>query len=202
MTATLPSAAADPVSRDLRARILEEATRLFADQGFSATSMRQLVEACACTKPSLYYYFDSKETLFREVVELHMTACSSVIAALDAETGTVRQAIDRAVEAYLSWAVANPLALRLLQRVETRPEIDAPDLNIAAARELHLQMISRLIERGIERGELRSDIIPLDCALVLAGSLSFQFELALGMDRWDRDQIRRTIDLIFQGIAA
>jgi hypothetical protein len=63
-------------------------------------------------------------------------------------------------------------------------------------------MISRLIERGIERGELRSDIIPLDCALVLAGSLSFQFELALGMDRWDRDQIRRTIDLIFQGIAA
>lgn len=202
MTTTLPTAAADPVSRDLRARILEEATRLFADQGFSATSMRQLVEACACTKPSLYYYFDSKETLFREVVELHMAACSSVIAALDGETGTVRQAIDRAVEAYLSWAVANPLALRLLQRVETRPEIDAPDLNIAAARELHLQMISRLIERGIERGELRSDIIPLDCALVLAGSLSFQFELALGMDRWDRDQIRRTIDLIFQGIAA
>lgn len=186
----------------LRARIIEEATRLFADQGFSATSMRQLVDACGCTKPSLYYYFDSKETLFLEVVELHMKACSSVIEALHDQRGSVRAAIDRAVDAYVSWAEANPLALRLLQRVETQPELDAPALNIGAARELHLQMISRLIERGIEAGEIRSDIVPLDGALVLAGSLSFQFEMALGLGRWDRVQIRRTIDLIFDGISA
>lgn len=188
--------------RALRSRILAEATRLFAEQGFSATSVRQVAEACNCTKPSLYYYFDSKETLFREVVDLHMTACGQVVEALVTSGAGVREAIRGAVDGYIDWAESNPHALRLLQRVEVRPEEGAPELSCAAARELHLQMISSLIERGISSGELRTDVDPGECALVIAGALSFQFELSIDAGRWDREQIHRTIDLIFDGIAA
>lgn len=188
--------------RDLRAQIIDEATRLFAEQGFSATSVRQLVEACQCTKPSLYYYFDSKETLFREVVDRHLDACNAVIAALIAEATEVRRAVHDAVAGYIAWAESNPSALRLLQRVEVRPEEGAPEISCAAAREVQLQMTSNLIARGIASGELRADVIPEDCALVIAGALSFQFELAIGSGRWDREQIHRTVDLIFDGISA
>lgn len=188
--------------RDLRSRILAAATELFAEKGFSATSVRELVEACRCTKPSLYYYFDSKETLFEKVVEHHMQACSSVIGSLESVGGGIREAVHGAVTTWVDWAIENPHALRLLQRVETRPEEGAPELNIAAARDFHLQLITSLIERGIGGGEIRPEVVPADCALIIAGSLSFQFELALGTGEWDRPRIHRTVDLIFDGIAA
>jgi AcrR family transcriptional regulator len=186
----------------LRQRILDEATRLFAEQGFSATSVRQLVEACECTKPSLYYYFESKETLFEQVIERHLQTCTQVIEALTCADGGARAAIHASLDGYISWAEANPNALRLLQRLESRPEDEAPCFNIAANRELHLQMITNLIERGMASGELRADIDPGDCALIIAGAFSLQFEMAVAAGRWDREQIHRTVDLIFDGIAA
>lgn len=188
--------------RGLRERIIEIATRLFAEHGFSGTSVRKLVEACGCTKPALYYYFDNKETLFREVVAMHMDRTSRMIAEAVDGPGPVRARIHAAVAGFVAYARAEPTVMRLLQRIETQPEDGAPEVNIMATRELHLQMLSKLVQQGIESGQLRAGMAPLDCALVLAGALSFQFELALARDAWDEQQIHRTVDLIFDGISA
>ena len=68
---TVPSEATSPrpsaPTSELRTRILREATRLFAEKGYAATSVREVVEASGCTKPALYYYFKSKDALFLEV---------------------------------------------------------------------------------------------------------------------------------------
>lgn len=39
------------------------AARLFAERGYDATSVREIVEAAGVTKPTLYYHFGSKEGL-------------------------------------------------------------------------------------------------------------------------------------------
>jgi AcrR family transcriptional regulator len=44
--------------------ILAVAARLFADRGYDASSMREIAEAAGVTKPTVYYYFQSKEGLF------------------------------------------------------------------------------------------------------------------------------------------
>jgi AcrR family transcriptional regulator len=51
----------------LRERILASAVRLFAEQGFDATSVQQIVEDAAVTKGALYHYFDSKNELLFEI---------------------------------------------------------------------------------------------------------------------------------------
>ena len=48
-----------------REDILAAAARLFADQGFSATSMNQVAEACGVAKPTLYHYFQDKQDAAR-----------------------------------------------------------------------------------------------------------------------------------------
>lgn len=45
------------------AHIARVAARLFADRGFDATSVREIVEASGVTKPTLYYHFGSKQGL-------------------------------------------------------------------------------------------------------------------------------------------
>jgi AcrR family transcriptional regulator len=49
--------------------ILEAAARLFAVRGYSATSMRDIAEACAMLPGSLYYHFAAKEDLLVAVYE-------------------------------------------------------------------------------------------------------------------------------------
>jgi AcrR family transcriptional regulator len=55
-----------------RERIPQVALRLFAEKGYEATSMREIAEHLGITKPALYYHFDSKEAIVRELLrELH-----------------------------------------------------------------------------------------------------------------------------------
>lgn len=48
-------------------RMLHEAARLFAERGYDAVSVREIVEASDVKKPTLYYHFDSKEGLATEL---------------------------------------------------------------------------------------------------------------------------------------
>jgi len=52
-----------------RARIQSVALRLFADQGYESTSMRQISEQLGITKAALYYHFTSKEAIVRALIE-------------------------------------------------------------------------------------------------------------------------------------
>ncbi|HET7536025.1 MAG TPA: TetR/AcrR family transcriptional regulator, partial [Candidatus Didemnitutus sp.] len=49
-------------------KILDAAEKLFANNGFNATSMRQITAAAQVNLAAINYHFDSKETLYREVV--------------------------------------------------------------------------------------------------------------------------------------
>ena len=52
-----------------RERLLETATELFAEKGYAAASVREIVEKAGVSKPVLYYYFKSKEGLFYAILE-------------------------------------------------------------------------------------------------------------------------------------
>ncbi len=49
-------------------RLLDSALTLFANKGYTATTTRDIIEAAGVTKPVLYHYCDSKESLFRRLV--------------------------------------------------------------------------------------------------------------------------------------
>ena len=50
-------------------RIIDTAARLFAAQGFAATSIEQVASACSAGKDTIYRRFPSKTALFEAVVE-------------------------------------------------------------------------------------------------------------------------------------
>ena len=54
-------------------RIISEAERMFAAHGYKGVAMSQLADACAISKPALYYYFRDKQELYTEVL-LHQLA--------------------------------------------------------------------------------------------------------------------------------
>ena len=53
-------------TRDL---LVSEATRLFAERGFEATSVEAVLDAAGVSRGSLYHHFRSKEALFEAVLD-------------------------------------------------------------------------------------------------------------------------------------
>ncbi len=66
MAAIAPSSRPTKAARTRR-RILDAAARLFAEKGYSVTSLREIAEAADLKDGSLYYHFTSKEELVDEV---------------------------------------------------------------------------------------------------------------------------------------
>lgn len=54
---------------DVRAALLQAATRRFAAQGFSGTSVQELADDVGIKKPSLLYWFPSKDALREAVLD-------------------------------------------------------------------------------------------------------------------------------------
>ena len=56
-------------THSLRESIIEQAGELFREQGYTATSIKQIAKASGCTTAALYYYFeDGKHHILREVI--------------------------------------------------------------------------------------------------------------------------------------
>jgi AcrR family transcriptional regulator len=81
-----------------RERILDAALTLFAEQGYDATSMREISEQLGITKAALYYHFDSK---------------AEIVRAMLAET-------EQKVSELAAWARAQPNTPELRRQVLTR----------------------------------------------------------------------------------
>ncbi len=105
-----------------RQTILQGAARAFSDGGFAATSMDAIAGAAGITKLILYRHFDSKEELYRSVIEdvetLLAEEFAGSLARGEREGMTAR--------AFLNVARENPDGFRLLWRHSARePQFSA-----------------------------------------------------------------------------
>ena len=62
------------------ARVLEEASKLFALHGYAAVSMRQIASACGLQVGALYNHFPTKQAILHQMMVEHL---ETLLAALD-----------------------------------------------------------------------------------------------------------------------
>lgn len=99
-----------------RKSILKGAAAAFSEGGFAATSMESIAAAAGITKLILYRHFDSKEDLYRSViedVETHLAEEFAGSLARGERTGMTARA-------FLNVARENPDGFRLLWRHSSR----------------------------------------------------------------------------------
>jgi len=65
---------------NVKQTILEKALDLFSVKGYEGVSVSELTEAAGITKPTLYYYFNSKEGLFDAVCNVYYDKLNKLVA--------------------------------------------------------------------------------------------------------------------------
>jgi AcrR family transcriptional regulator len=98
-----------------RERILAEATRLFAEHGYEATSTRAIAEAVGLNIATIAYHVGSKADLYREVMQrAHraqrelVTRAARELAGCDPTPQATMEAMRSFADAYLDFSVTHP----------------------------------------------------------------------------------------------
>jgi len=106
-----------------RDRIVDAALRLFSERGTSAVSVRELADAAGVTVPGLYYHFDSKAELIREVYQARFSRPEAPFVV--PEAGPIEHLITEQARREFRGLVADREFLRLMQREAVLGDADA-----------------------------------------------------------------------------
>ncbi len=193
---------------DRPVEILVAAIELFGEVGFARTKLEDVAKRAGVSKGTLYLYFDSKETLFREMVRSRVTAHLELGETLLAQTGrTARELLEQFIRRW--WEIARQPEMARITRLLHAELGNFPEL----ARFFVDEVISRtrrqitaLVALGVERGEFRAvpNAFPSAAiaSLVVHGALRQRFFAPHDPEALTDDQvIDGIVDLVFHGMA-
>ncbi len=149
--------------------ILMHATKLFAKNGFCATSIREIAKAAGTTVRNIYYYFGSKEELYDRIIEATVNDFSAAIRnTLQSEMTLTEQLAAMTVAKY-RFIDKNPDRMRIFFREWFAPERASSSNQHARADFLQaLGGMIYMVRDRIARGEI-GNVDPEQAAWLLLG---------------------------------
>jgi TetR/AcrR family transcriptional regulator len=187
----------------IREELMRAALTLFTQRGYSATTVRELVEAAGVTKPVLYYYFGSKEGLFLELMRTHFGRLEAVVDVYRKGEGNVRKRLTAMLNTGFAYVQQDRDFIRLMHAAYFGPPGEAPYFDFDAYHQRYHDLITRFFTEGIERGEFRPGNAG-DMAWIILGTVEIAIEdqICSQASRIDRDTLKRLLNLVFDGLAA
>lgn len=144
----------------MKERIIQKGSELFHDNGFHQTSIQDIVEALGVTKGTFYYYFTSKEEL---LMEIHLRYINEVLK----KQKTIMENPEFDSKTKIKEVMT--MLIKLIDKEGANAKIFFREIN--NLHEKHLEFIlkkrkefylnlQKIVEEGIEKGELRPDLRP------------------------------------------
>lgn len=146
-----------------RAAVLGEARRIFADKGYHATSIDDIIEAAGIARGTFYLYFESKRAIFDELLDELFTTLASTVRRIEVGPGALppveqmNATVDRVMQTLSEH--------RELARILLREAVGIDD-EFDAKLEQFYGRIEALIVSAVQTGQTMQLVRPCDAAMV------------------------------------
>ena len=178
------------------AEIIDVATQEFVEKGLAGARIDEI--AGRATKRKIYYYFEGKDDLYRAVLERAYRRVRDSEAGIDVESGTAAEALRRLIEHDVRYHSQHPELVRLvmnenIHRAEHLRQIEG----LPQGNRRVIEILSRLIDRGVAEGSFRDGIDPVELHMNMTAlsfyNVSNQFTFAhnFGVDMSSPEAIER-----------
>ena len=141
---------------------------MFARKGFHASRVGDIAEEAGVAHGLLYHYFESKDAVLQAVFHENWSVLLERIGSVEE---TDEPAVDqlRHVSAIIlrTWLHLPDVVRVVIQEFGRSPELAARIGELAQP----IDLIERVVARGIERGEFRQDIEPRVAATIVYGGI-------------------------------
>ena len=155
-------------------KILQAATMLFAQDNFSAVSIKQIAAASGVNSALISYYFGGKKNLYQEVLYIEadkfLKLQEKVRARMESPLKRLRSYVDTIAEMQME----HPYNMHLIYRELLSPQPMFENYVKNRLYKIH-QFMSELVNEAIECGEIVTAIKPTHVAFTLEGIIMFFF---------------------------
>ncbi|MCP2242256.1 TetR/AcrR family transcriptional regulator [Lentzea aerocolonigenes] len=170
---------------DRAAAIRVAALRLFATQGYRATTMADIGAAVGIRGPSIYKHVSGKQVLLAEIMLGTMDALIAAHAEATASAVSVGDQLRRAVEAHVRYHARHQLEAFVGNREIA--SLDQPDRDrVLRRRSTYERGFRKLIERGVSEGAF-------DVRSARLASYSI-LDMGMGVANWFHDGGEFSVD--------
>ncbi len=159
-----------------RTRILDVAARLFAENGYSNVSVRDVCREAGTSAPMIYYYFGDKRRLFNAAVA-HKISMRDFIDRLKERTSgrDGAEGISAFIDTYLSSFPDHAFDMGLYMRENAKLDRRSAERISRDLDEVH-KIAAALVEHGIRSGSFRKTdpARAADCLIGMLNRVIFQ----------------------------
>ncbi|GAB3130273.1 TetR/AcrR family transcriptional regulator [Tsukamurella serpentis] len=141
-----------------RAEVLALSAKLFAENGYRATTVRDIADAAGILSGSLYHHFDSKESMVDEILRAFLDRLFGEYREVLARGDDPRDQLRGCVIASFQAIDADPDAVAIYQAQSRTLAQQQRFAYIAEFLQEFRSMWRGIIERGIESGSFRADL--------------------------------------------
>lgn len=190
-----------PEGLDCRQRILFAAAKLFADKGFAAASVREIVEAAGVTKPTLYYHFKDKADLYLRIMDECMSQYLDVLEKSAKVPGDPVQGLYDFILNGARLLRSNVDMVRFVHSALYGPIDDAPRYDMRPVHERLFAGLGAILRAVAGLGRMSPDRIPEATHLLVGAMEAYQCQ-ALKADLGplpDDAFLTRCVDIILAG---
>jgi AcrR family transcriptional regulator len=181
--------------------LFSAAVTLFAEKGYASTSVREIVASVGVTKPVLYYYFESKEGLFRSILDWAGKQQEILLKNVLDTPGTALQRMIYLYRLLFQGVSENGNLFKLIHNLIFGPPQGAPPYDVEQYHRRMVDAIKAIYLRGLSEGELK-DADPDEVAILLLGVTDLSFHLYhIHPESFDPAQPERLLELAFQGLS-
>ncbi len=139
--------------QDRRADLLRHAQALFEERGYANTRMVDIARSAGVAKALCYWYFDSKEALFGEIMLAMRERLRAAQAEATADAPDPLVELYRGVVASVRFIIENFRMYGLIYRVASDPKFS----DLVPSRDVHLKDTSDTMAAGQSQGLIRDD---------------------------------------------
>jgi AcrR family transcriptional regulator len=180
-----------------RAAILDAAREVFAEVGYDAAGVRDVIRGTELASGTFYNYFPDKESVFRAVLDESAQEVRRRLRAVRASARTLEEFVGDAYRAWFEFLVEDQLMFELMQRNSGTIRSMFGDPILGAGVDELLEDLRAAIERG--------DVPPLDADYMTGAMAGVALELGLRMAERDppdaEGAARFATELFLGGIA-
>lgn len=196
-----------------KADIIKVATQEFSENGYSGGRVDEIAERTKTSKRMIYYYFESKDGLYRTVLLEYYAKLRGAEQELHLDDKPVLEAFTQLVEFTFDWHQTHAEGVRLVmvenihraRHLAALPSIEP--VNVRA-----LKLVERLVERGVTEGVIRKGIDPVQLYLSIAAlcffNVSNRYTIAtifghdMGEGQMMIERRKAVTDMVLRSIAA
>ena len=164
----MPPKPSRPRARDSRTAVLRAAEREFASHGFAGTTVDTIARRAGVNKAMLYYHFDSKLGLYRELLRDGFRALLAQARGILAEPRAPIDQLEEYVSVLLRAGARRPHLIPIMLREVAAGgrQLDPETLRLLTGL---FQVVREIVEEGRRRGDFR-ELDPLMTHLVIMGA--------------------------------